>query len=326
MQAIQAVGIPQISSDVFTTNLSQIAQALGIPVDSFDRRVGPIDLLIGINYPRFHVGETKMKNTLAARKSTLGWVVFGSNAEGVVPEIKKVLHIRVETPVDLTEFWKTESMGVSVSPCTCEAAKMSTEERAELQHIEESCQLEGNKWVMKYPWKRNPLDLPNNYSQVLKKLQATERRLQKQPEHAVFEEAVQEGGRRMARPSPLCCRRRKQHQLQLFNSSASFNGQTLNDYWHKGPDLLKNLFGVVLRFRENQVAVCGDITKMYHMISIPPIDQHVHRFLWRSFETKREPDTYVKTVLTFWRSTCPHHGHYSNAQDCGPEWSNQAKG
>ena len=46
-------------------------------------------------------------------------------------------------------------------------------------------------------------------------------------------------------------------------------------------DLLKNLFGVVFRFRENAVAVCGDIAKMYHMVAIPPVvDQHVYRFLW----------------------------------------------
>ena len=34
------------------------------------------------------------------------------------------------------------------------------------------------------------------------------------------------------------------------------------------------------------------------MIAIPEEDQHVHRFLWRS-EVNRQPDTYVKTVLTF---------------------------
>ena len=72
----------------------------------------------------------------------------------------------------------------------------------------------------------------------------------------------------------------------VFNSSASFNGHTLNDYWFKGPDLLNNLFGVLIRFRENPVALCGDITKMYHMISIPPLDQHVHRFIWRDYETE----------------------------------------
>ena len=75
----------------------------------------------------------------------------------------------------------------------------------------------------------------------------------------------------------------------------------LNDYWFKGPDLLNNLFGVVFCFRENAVAVCGDITNMYHMIAIPPVDQHVNRFLGRSYmyQTEREPDIYVKTVLTF---------------------------
>ena len=48
----------------------------------------------------------------------------------------------------------------------------------------------------------------------------------------------------------------------VFNSSASYAGHTLNDYWYKGPDLLNNLFGVVIRFRENPVAICGDIAKM----------------------------------------------------------------
>ena len=85
----------------------------------------------------------------------------------------------------------------------------------------------------------------------------------------------------------------------VFNGSASFNGHTLNDYWFKGPYLLNNLFGVLKRFRENHVALCGDITKKYHMIAIPPPDQHVHRFIWRDYETEREPDGYVKTFLTF---------------------------
>lgn len=89
----------------------------------------------------------------------------------------------------------------------------------------------------------------------------------------------------------------------VFNSSASFNGHTLNDYRFKGPDLLNNLFGVLFRFRESQVAVCGDITKMYHTVPISMYtdseDQHVHRFIWRNYETEREPDIYVKTVLTF---------------------------
>ena len=63
--------------------------------------------------------------------------------------------------------------------------------------------------------------------------------------------------------------------------------------------LLNNLLGVILRFRENQVAVIGDILKMYHRILIPERDQHVHRFLWRDMKIDQQPDVYVKTVLTF---------------------------
>ena len=91
----------------------------------------------------------------------------------------------------------------------------------------------------------------------------------------------------------------------VFNSSCMFQGHQLNDYWMKGPDMLNNLFGVVLRFREREVALVGDISKMYHRVLIPPQDQHVHRFLWRNLHTNREPDMYVKTVLTFGDKPAP---------------------
>ena len=40
----------------------------------------------------------------------------------------------------------------------------------------------------------------------------------------------------------------------VFNSSAVIRGHRLNDYWMKGPDLLNDLFEVVLRLRANEVA------------------------------------------------------------------------
>ena len=91
----------------------------------------------------------------------------------------------------------------------------------------------------------------------------------------------------------------------VFNLSANFQGHCLNDYWMKGLDLLNSLFGVILHFRENAVAISGDISKMYHRILIPESDQHVHHFLWRNMETNRDPDVYVKTVLTFGDKPAP---------------------
>ena len=62
----------------------------------------------------------------------------------------------------------------------------------------------------------------------------------------------------------------------IFNSSAKFQGQTLNEYWAKGSYLLNNPLGVLIHFRENRIAISGDIRKMYHAVQIDSIDQHTH--------------------------------------------------
>ena len=85
----------------------------------------------------------------------------------------------------------------------------------------------------------------------------------------------------------------------VFNSSARYMGHMLNDYWAKGPHLLNDLLGVLIRFRENDIAMIGDIKKMYHTVKIKTIEQHTHRFLWRDMDTDRPPDTYVIQRVSF---------------------------
>jgi hypothetical protein len=186
--------------------------------------------------------------------------------------------------------------------------------------IEESCSLEDNKWTMKYPWKRDPKELPDNYTHVVRRMESTERRLLSQPDHAESYNSQMKEMEDMTFSRKLTKKEIEEwkgpvHYIShhavirpekrstpvriVFNSSTTYEGHTLNDYWYKGPDLLNNLFGVILRFRENPIAISGDISKMYHMVSIPLADQHVHRFVWRNYETEREPDIYVNTVLTF---------------------------
>ena len=49
-----------------------------------------------------------------------------------------------------------------------------------------------------------------------------------------------------------------------------------------GLDMLNNLIGVVLRLREKEVALVGDISKVYHRVLVPPHYQDVHCVLWRT--------------------------------------------
>ena len=85
----------------------------------------------------------------------------------------------------------------------------------------------------------------------------------------------------------------------VFNSSASYMGQKLNEFWAKGPNILNNLLGVLFRFRQEKIAIAGDISKMYHTIKISILDQHTHRFLWRDLDSSRPPDHYVLNSVTF---------------------------
>ena len=76
-------------------------------------------------------------------------------------------------------------------------------------------------------------------------------------------------------------------------------GQVLNEYWAKGPDLLNNLLGILVRFRENEISFMGDVKKMYHTVKTRTIEQHTLRFLWRDMNIDREPDTCVIQRVSF---------------------------
>ena len=75
-------------------------------------------------------------------------------------------------------------MGVEVKPCLCEPEKLSQAENEGKLIIEKSCKKVGTQWLIPYPWKKDPKQLPDNRSQAVKRLESTERRLMKQPEQA----------------------------------------------------------------------------------------------------------------------------------------------
>ena len=324
---IQVVAIPNISDEISQVDLNDIGNKLNIAKERLHRGNGSIDMLIGIDHASLHAGQTIEVGNLVARESPLGWVVFGTTSEER-GRINRVMHVKLAMPVDMTDFWSTESMGVSIKPCHCEeeTETLSPSERKEYEMIDKSCDKVDNQWLIPYPWKLNPSLLPDNRSQAMKKLESTERRLASNPKHAEaydvqIKEMVEMGfAKRLTKEEDekyqgpvhyvahheiVRPEKRSTPIRIVFNSSASFKGHSLNSYWYKGPDLLNDLFGVMLRFRENHVAIMGDISKMYHRIMIPERDQHVHRFLWRSLQVHREPDVYVKKVLTFGDKPAP---------------------
>lgn len=66
----------------------------------------------------------------------------------------------------------------------------------------------------------------------------------------------------------------------VFDSSAKYFGLSLNDVHLSGPDLNNSLFGVLICFHKEQVAVIGDIQQMFHCFLVCTDYQNLLRFLW----------------------------------------------
>ena len=178
----------------------------------------------------------------------------------------------------------------------------------------------GERWIAEYPWIKDPKNLPHNKRVAIAKLITTEKRLARNAKHAeIYNQQIQD----MVNRNVACklteeefkTYRRPFHYIShhevlkpdskttpvriVFNSSVNYMGHVLNEYWAKGPDLLNNLLGILIRFRENEVAFIGDVRKMYHTVHTKEIDQHTHRFLWRNMDVMKHPDTYVIQRVSF---------------------------
>ncbi|XP_033121322.1 uncharacterized protein LOC117120392 [Anneissia japonica] len=81
------------------------------------------------------------------------------------------------------------------------------------------------------------------------------------------------------------------------------SGQNLNKHLLAGPNLGSSLLGVILRFRQHEVAISGDIKAMFHQVRVKPGDQSLFRFIWRNCDETQSPTIYQWLSLLF-GSTC----------------------
>lgn len=54
--------------------------------------------------------------------------------------------------------------------------------------------------------------------------------------------------------------------VPVFNSSALFMGNVLNIYWMKYLKIFNDVISVLLKFRVNQIAHVGELSKMYNSV------------------------------------------------------------
>ena len=91
----------------------------------------------------------------------------------------------------------------------------------------------------------------------------------------------------------------------VFDAAAKSGTKSFNDLLLTGPDFLKSLLGVLMRFRQNRVAVKGDVRDMFLKIKIRPEDRDAQRFLWRGADRSIEPQEYIMSSLLFGAKSSP---------------------
>nr|XP_054764691.1 uncharacterized protein LOC129271341 [Lytechinus pictus] len=93
----------------------------------------------------------------------------------------------------------------------------------------------------------------------------------------------------------------------VFDCAAKYRGTSLNDTLLQGPDHTnKLLVGVLLRFRQEPVAVVGDVEAMFHQVKVPKKDCDALRFLWwENGNLATEPVEYQMKVHLFGATSSP---------------------
>ena len=98
----------------------------------------------------------------------------------------------------------------------------------------------------------------------------------------------------------------------VFDCAAKYRGTSLNDQLLQGPDLTNSLVGVLLRFRENPVALMADIEGMFDQVRTTPNDYDALRFLWwPNNDPNTEPDEYQMLVHLFGTTSSPSCANFA---------------
>ena len=265
-----------------------------------------------------------------AVRTAFGWALTGSLHNLVPSHVKQVMFVERATAEQeihdlVLEWWTTESFGTKPES----EPPMSTEDRRALKILMETTKKVGDHYEVGLLWKSENVRMPNNFHTALRRLMATERSLNKNPKKAeAYEEVlmgyVRKGHARklkdeeVGRVSPKLwflphhgvCNPNKAKLRVVFDAAAPYKGTCLNDELLTGPDMLQSLVGILMRFREERVALMADITEMFHQVRVRQEDQPALTFLWRSCDKSRPPDHYRMLVTVFGARCSPAAASY----------------
>ena len=211
-------------------------------------------------------------------------------------------------------------------PTVDSKTEMSQDERRFMQIAEQTVELRNGHYQISLPFKDRQTPVPSNKAQAWQRAIWLKKRLERDPKlyqdyKAFMEDILSKGYARKVSPDQKSPAKgtawyiphhgvyhpRKPGKIRVvFDCSAKFMGKSLNDMLYKGPDLTSSLVGVLLRFREEKVAVMADIESMFHQVRVPDPDSFFLRFFWwEDGNMARELQEYQMVIHLFGATLSP---------------------
>ena len=298
-----------------------------------DKRV---KILIGMDRP--DVIENDIEKRKGRRgepyavKTPLGWTVCGPISEngGDISDDTFINFIQSEhVGIDeqLQYMYNMDFGGTLVD--TTPAS--SIEDGKATRMMEESARLVDGHYQLRLPFRHDVPELPDNYEVAVKRLNLLKKRLAKDEqlreqyttvmkryeEEGASKIVADDGHRKLSPiwflPHHAVYHPRKPNEPRIvFDCASECNGKSLNHELLQGPDNTSSLFGVILRFRVDEIAVAADIKRMFHQVYVAPEDRGALCYLWwPDGNINVQPRTYQMLVHIFGAKSSPSVAGYA---------------
>lgn len=285
-----------------------------------------IDILIGVEkfWDLLCVGQIKHSpEHPTLQKTHFGWILAGRLCNSL-RSVRKVhsMHATVTNSQlhhQLSRFWQIEDVNT--------ACKYTAEElNCEKHFLENVSQTHEGRYIVKLPIKQTTMaNLGNSREIAIKRLQALERRLSRDPNlKTQYTNFISEylnlghmkrvdialDGNTPAYYLPHHCVFKGTKQASkirvVFDASCkSSSGISLNDALRVGPTVQQDLMSIVMRFRTFVYVLVADIVKMYRQVLVHPSQTRLQRILWRD-QPSSDIETYELITLTYGTSSASY--------------------
>ena len=259
-------------------------------------------------------------------ETPLGWSLCGRDNAATTNDVNTINFTTDDTLFrHVAEWMKMDAEGISA-----DQRSLSTDRKEALRILESSTtRLPNGHYKVGMLWKRGQ-QLPNNRWLAKKQLDSLLQRLKRNTEMAQkYQETIdtdlQKGfivkvddshedstGKWYLPHHPVTNINKPGKARRVLNASSIYKGVSLNSNLLTGPDLLTNLAGIVMRFREDQIAISADIEAMFMQVFVSPEDQPYLRFLWKN--NTGQPATFQYTRHIFGATDSPCVACYATRQ------------